>query len=140
MPQPRATTELWRSVRAMPRLSLMYGCGKLRPKRIPKVSAIGGENNPVNESARARTKTIFARVGIDWEKSIRPGAGWTSKNENGSCEDAVRVPLLNSGEHYFSFSFGGGAAGSAFAGAGCAGGAPIFAGGGLFVLVLGGWV
>jgi hypothetical protein len=47
------------------------------------VSAIGGENNPVNESARARTKTIFARVGIDWEKSIRPGAGWASKNENG---------------------------------------------------------
>ncbi len=55
----------------MPRLSLMYGCVKLRPKRIPTVSAIGGESNPVNESARARTKISFARVGIDWEKSIR---------------------------------------------------------------------
>src|SRR6267143_4547872 len=127
MPKPRATTELWRTVRAMPRLSLMYGCGKLRPKRIPTARAIGGENNPVNESARARTKIIFARVGIDCEKSIRPGAGWASKNENGRYEDSVRLPLLNSREHHFSFSFGGGAAGSDFAGVGCARAAAIFA-------------
>src|SRR5258708_39001493 len=131
MPKPRATTELWRRVRAIPRLSLMYGCGKLRPKRIPKVSAIGGENNPVNESARARTKTIFARVGIDWEKSIRPGAGWASKNENGRCEDSVRLPLLNPSEHHFSFSFGGGAAGSDFGGRGWARGGDGLAGGSL---------
>ena len=35
------------------------------------VSAMGGESHPVNESASARTKIIFARVGIDWKKSIR---------------------------------------------------------------------
>jgi len=36
----------------------------------------------VNESASAPTKIIFAKVGIDWEKGIRPGAGWASKNGN----------------------------------------------------------
>src|SRR5260370_3754086 len=71
MPKPRATTELCRSVRAMPRLSLIYGCGKLRPKRIPMLSAKGGDSNPVNDSARAATKTIFARVGIDWQKEYQ---------------------------------------------------------------------
>src|SRR5260370_38115601 len=110
MPKPRATTELWRRVRAIPRLSLMYGCGKLRPKRIPKVSAIGGENNPVHERARARTKTIFARVALDWEKRNRLFAGSASKNEHGPCEDSVRLPLLNPSEHHCSFSFGGGPA------------------------------
>src|SRR6266576_5278072 len=74
MPKPRATTELCRRVRAIPRLSLMNGCEKLRPKRIPRVSAIGGENHPVKERTRPRAKKIFARVGIDWEKNIRPGA------------------------------------------------------------------
>src|SRR5229473_354705 len=82
MPKPSATTEHCRSMRATPRLSPMYGCLKLRPKRIPTVSAIGGENNPVNESASITTKIIFAKVGIDWEKGIRPGAGWASKNRN----------------------------------------------------------
>src|SRR5260370_16419986 len=82
MPKPSATTEHCRSVRATPRLSPMYGCLKLRPKRIPPVSASGGENNPVNESASATTKIIFAKVGIDWEKGIRPAAGWASKNRN----------------------------------------------------------
>src|SRR6266480_1996422 len=70
MPKPRATTELCRRVRAIPRLSLMNGCEKLRPKRIPRVSAIGGENNPVKERTRPRVKKIFARVGIDREKNI----------------------------------------------------------------------
>src|SRR5258708_22920708 len=71
IPKPSATTEHCRSVRATPRLSLMYGCVKLRPKRIPTVSAIGGENNPVNASANATTKIIFAKGCIDWEKGIR---------------------------------------------------------------------
>src|SRR5437660_8420616 len=74
MPKPRATTELCRRVRAIPRLSLMNECEKLRPKRIPRVSAIGGENNPVKERTKPRAKRIFASVGIDCEKSIRPGA------------------------------------------------------------------
>ena len=82
------------------------------------MSAIGGESNPMNEMARARTKITFGGVGIDWEKNIRPGAGWASKNENARCEDSVRLPLLNPSEHHFSFSFGGGAAGSDFEGAG----------------------
>jgi len=38
------------------------------------VSAIGGESSPVNESAKAETKIIFASVGIDGEKSIRQEA------------------------------------------------------------------
>src|SRR2546421_13043217 len=75
MPKPRATTELCRRVRAIPRLSLMNGCEKLRPKRIPRVSAIGGENNPVKERTKAKAKKSFARVGIDWEKNKKPGAG-----------------------------------------------------------------
>src|SRR5229473_2856886 len=133
MPKPRATTELWRRVRAIPRLSLMYGCGKLSPKRIPTVRAMGGESNPVNESARPRTKIIFASVGIDWGESIRPGGGWASKKEKRRCEDAVHLPLPNSGEHHFSFCLGGVAgvaAGSDFAGvdfdwAGCARAATI---------------
>src|SRR5258708_21599006 len=58
----------------MPRLSLMYGCGKLRPKRIPKVSAIGGASRRENESAKGETKIIFASVGIDCGKSIRQEA------------------------------------------------------------------
>src|SRR5712691_3648642 len=78
MPKPRATTELCRRVRAIPRLSLMIGCEKLRPKRIPRVSAIGGENNPVTERTRPRAKKIFARVGIDWEKNICPEADQAS--------------------------------------------------------------
>src|SRR5260370_5453761 len=82
MPKPSATTEHCRSVRATPRLSPMYGCLKLRPKRMPPVSAIGGENNPVSESASVTTKISFAKVGIDWEKGIRPGARWASKNRN----------------------------------------------------------
>jgi len=53
----------------------MYGCVKLRPKRIPAVRAMGGENSPVKERTTARTKMIFANVGIDCEKSIRPRTG-----------------------------------------------------------------
>src|SRR5713226_2491348 len=87
MPKPRATTELCRRVRAMPRLSSRYGCGKLRPKRIPMVREMGGESNPVKESARARTKRIFGKRGIDWEKSIRLGGAWASTNDNGRCEN-----------------------------------------------------
>src|SRR6266704_5503755 len=114
MPKPSATTELCRRVRAMPRLSLMYGCVKLRPKRIPAVRAIGGENNPVKESASARTKIIFGRVGIDCKKSIRLCAGWASTNEKRRRKDSVRSSLLNSSEDHFSLSLGeeaGGAAG-----------------------------
>jgi hypothetical protein len=36
---------------------------------------MGGESNPVNENAKPRTKIIFASVGIDSKKSIRPGGG-----------------------------------------------------------------
>src|SRR6266851_6008733 len=125
IPKPRTTTEHWRRVRATPRLSLTYGCGKLRPKRIPTVRAIGGESNPVNEVASARTKIIFGRVGIDREKSNRPGAGWASKNEKKRCVAAARLPLLNPSVHHFSFSFGGGAGGTDFEGVGCAKAATI---------------
>src|SRR5882762_10622772 len=90
MPKPRATTELCRRVRAIPRLSLMNGCEKLRPKRIPRVSATGGENNPVKERTRPRAKKIFARVGIDWEKNIRPGA----ERASGSQSDYARPTRL----------------------------------------------
>src|SRR2546429_230899 len=79
MPKPRTTTELCRRVRAIPRLSLMNGCEKLRPKRIPRVSAIGGENHPVKERTRPRAKKIFGGGGLDWERKTRPGAkgaGW----------------------------------------------------------------
>jgi hypothetical protein len=37
------------------------------------VSARGGESNPVNERARARTKIIFAKVGIDWGREYQAG-------------------------------------------------------------------
>src|SRR5437660_165673 len=89
MPKPRATTEHCRRARAIARLSLMYGCVKLRPKRIPMVRAVGGENNPLKERTRARTKRIFARTGIDCEKNIRPDTGWASKNLNLSLNVAV---------------------------------------------------
>src|SRR5258708_35964995 len=98
IPKPRATTEHWRRVRATPRLSLTYGCGKLRPKRIPTVRAIGGGSNPVNEGANARTKKIFGGVGIDREKSKKPGAGGGSKKEKKSCGGAARLPLLDTSE------------------------------------------
>src|SRR5260370_42264731 len=128
MPKPRATTELCRRVRAMPRLSLMYGCVKMRPKRIPAVRATGGEKNPVKESASARTKIIFGRVGIDWEKNIRLCARWASKNEKRRGKDSVRSTLLNSSEDHFSFCLGeeaGGAAGAGFGGVWCARAAMI---------------
>src|SRR5260370_36628725 len=118
MPKPRATTELCRRVRAMPRLSSRYGCGKLRPKRIPMVREMGGESNPVKESARARTKRIFGKRGIDWEKSIRPRGAWTSTNENGRCEDVAGLRARNPREPHFSFE--GAGAGAEFVAAGCA--------------------
>src|SRR6266481_1909889 len=104
IPKPSATTELCKSVRAMPRLSLMYGCGKLRPKTIPTVSAIGGETNPVNESASARAKIIFGTVGIDREESIRLEAEWASKNELYRRKD-VRQPSPNFQRASFLFFF-----------------------------------
>ena len=58
----------------MARVCFMYGCVKLRPKRIPMVSAIGGESSPVKHRTNARTNIIFETVGIDCEKSIRPDA------------------------------------------------------------------
>src|SRR5260370_33901807 len=125
MPKPRATTELCRRVRAMPRLSSRYGCGKLRPKRIPMVRAMGGESNPVNESARARTKRIVGKRGIDWEKSTRPGAAWAITNDNGRCEDVVRLRARNPREPHFSF--GGAGAGADFGAADCATVATILA-------------
>jgi hypothetical protein len=54
---------------------LIYGCGKLRPKRIPSVSATGGETYPVKARRRPATKRIFGRVGIDQKENIRPETG-----------------------------------------------------------------
>src|SRR5258708_23165907 len=128
MQKHRGTTELCRRVRAMPPLSSRYGCGKLRRKRIPMVRAMGGESNPVNESARARTKRIFGKRGIDWEKSIRPGAAWASTNDNGRCEDVVRLRARNPREPHFSF--GGAGAGADFGAAACRTVATVLAVGG----------
>src|SRR6266436_5501324 len=111
IPKPSATTEPCKSVRAMPRLSLMYGCGKLKPKTIPTVSAIGGESNPVNESASARTKIIFGTVGIGRKESISLEARWASKNQLRQREDTVlrkdvgRQPSLNFRRASFVFFF-----------------------------------
>src|SRR5260370_35502536 len=121
----------------MPRVSSRYGCGKLRPKRIPTGRARGGESNTVNESARARTKRIFGKRGIDWEKSIRPGAGWASTNENGRCEDVARLRARNPREPHFSFSFGSAGAGADFGAADWASVAAILAVAALLILQLG---
>src|SRR6266436_5346356 len=134
MPKPKATTEHCRSARAMPRLSLMYGCIKLRPKRIPTVRAMGGENSPVKERTTARTKIIFASVGIDCERvSGREPAG-PARTRTGSAKLVSAFRCGNSSGHYFSllFSFAGGAeredfAGADFEGVGCASAATIFA-------------
>src|SRR6266478_2473926 len=71
IPKPSATTEAWRRNLAELRASAAYGCAKLRPKRIPMVSATGGERIPVNERTRAAKKRIFESAGIDGRESIR---------------------------------------------------------------------
>src|SRR6266478_887318 len=71
IPKPSATTEAWRRNLAELRASAAYGCAKLRPKRIPMVSATGGERIPVNERTRAAKKRIFESVGINGRESIR---------------------------------------------------------------------
>ena len=58
-------------------------------------TAIGGGSNPENESASARTKIIFGRVGIDRKESIRLEAPWTSRNALRSRKDLGRWPALN---------------------------------------------
>jgi hypothetical protein len=65
------------------------GMRKAEPKTIPTVSAIGGESNPVNESASARTKIIFGTVGIGRKESISLEARWASKNQLRQREDTV---------------------------------------------------
>ena len=71
---------------------------------------MGGESNPVKESARARTKRIFGKRGIDWEKSIRLGAEWASTNENGLFEEVARLRARNPREPHFSFGSAGASA------------------------------
>src|ERR1700752_4334485 len=57
------------------RVPARFGWVKSKPKRIPMVSANGGESNPGKDSMGKKRKRIFASQAIAARKNIRTRAG-----------------------------------------------------------------